>query len=67
MSDLFNADHGAGKGDTSRTRFDSNWAKRFEEINWGNAPEGFSRKGNKQVKRYGPDLTGLDIHVILLA
>lgn len=48
---LFNADHGAGKGDKSRTRFDTNWSKRFSEIRWGK-PAGFVRRGRKQTKRY---------------
>lgn len=49
---LFNADHGAGKGDTPRTSFDQNWAKRFAEIKWSNLVKGFVRKGNKLTKRY---------------
>lgn len=50
---LFNADHGAGKGDKPRSKFDTNWSERFDAIRWKKSNEGFVRRGHKQTKRYG--------------
>lgn len=50
--DLLN--HGAGKGDKPRSQFDTHWARRFDEIDWG-APDDlpvFVRKGGRLVKLY---------------
>lgn len=49
-----NLDHSSsGKGDKSRTKFDHNWAERYDSINWILfAPDGFTRVGNQLHKRY---------------
>lgn len=44
--------HGPGKGDKSRTVFNADWRAKFSEIHWPPA-EGFVRRGNKLIKRYG--------------
>lgn len=49
---LFNTDHGAGKGDKPRSKFDQNWAERFGSIRWPKTNQGFVRRGHKQTKRY---------------
>jgi len=53
MTDRNLLNHGPGKGDKPRSKFDKNWAKRFGQINWPVvAVDGFVRKGHKQIKRY---------------
>lgn len=47
---LFNVDHGSGKGDKERS---SAWRENYPAIEWGNGPEGFECQGAKQIKRYG--------------
>jgi hypothetical protein len=48
--------HGAGKGDKPRSKYDQRWVENFSEINWGDPAkraEGFQKKGNRQIKKYG--------------
>jgi hypothetical protein len=42
---------GAGKGSAERSQ---DWRKSYDEINWPKSEVGFTRDGNKLVKRYGP-------------
>ena len=51
---LFNSDHGPGKGDKPRSKFDRNWQERFSEIGGmdpGNRT-GFVRSKRGWVKTY---------------
>jgi hypothetical protein len=47
---LFNNDHGAGKGDKERG---SKWRENYPAIEWGIFRPDMERRGVKQVKRYG--------------
>jgi hypothetical protein len=48
-----NLDHGAGKGDAPRSKFDANWSNSFALIKWPVGRDAaFRRKGNKLVKVY---------------
>ena len=53
QSGLWNADHGAGKGDKDRTANPSTYAANLAEVSFPHSNEGFTREGNKLVKRYG--------------
>lgn len=65
---LFNADHGAGKGDKERS---SSWRNNYDSIDWGVvAADGFVAEGAKQVKRYGtsqPVRPSCDPHIYCAA
>lgn len=45
--------HGAGKGDKDRSD-PAAFQRGFGNIVWGREADGFERKGNRLVKRYGP-------------
>jgi hypothetical protein len=57
---LFNNDHPAGKGDKERS---PGWRGNYQEIDFHrDQPDGFSRRGNKQVKVYAPGRRAVFIH-----
>ena len=58
--------HGAGKGDADRS---PRWRDHYDEVAWPKSDDGFTRTGNRQVKRYGtaepvPDDKGPHIKVL---
>jgi hypothetical protein len=53
--DLFNHDHGPGKGDKPRNKYDANWRERIEAVKFSGQSlkdSGFVRVRGKWVKKF---------------